>query len=181
MLSLERCRNGRTGEWRVEFDHAAHRFSLVPRWPILRFLADKTRNSAPTPADAQYAGIDNRQPLVLAVEASGGARIAALNAAAENAGLSVGEQVADARAKVDLLQVHARRSCSGRCRVCASLRCGRRATRRLYRCGGEQNGADGFFLDVTGAAHLFGGEEKLLADLSQRLTHFGLPARLRHC
>ena len=28
-LSLERCRNGRTGEWRVEFDHAAHRFSLV--------------------------------------------------------------------------------------------------------------------------------------------------------
>ena len=29
-LSLERCRNGRTGDWRVEFDHAAHRFSLVP-------------------------------------------------------------------------------------------------------------------------------------------------------
>jgi protein ImuA len=29
-LSLERCRNGRTGEWRVEFDHAAHCFSLVP-------------------------------------------------------------------------------------------------------------------------------------------------------
>jgi len=28
-LSLERCRNGRTGEWQVEFDHAAHRFSLV--------------------------------------------------------------------------------------------------------------------------------------------------------
>jgi len=28
-LSLERCRNGRTGEWRVEFDHAAHCFSLV--------------------------------------------------------------------------------------------------------------------------------------------------------
>jgi protein ImuA len=29
-LSLERCRNGRTGEWRVEFDHAAHCFSLAP-------------------------------------------------------------------------------------------------------------------------------------------------------
>ena len=43
---------------------------------------------------------------------------------------------------------------------------------------GEENGADGFFLDVTGAAHLFGGEEMLLADLSHRLDRFGLPARL---
>jgi protein ImuA len=28
-LSLERCRNGRPGEWLVEFDHVAHRFSLA--------------------------------------------------------------------------------------------------------------------------------------------------------
>jgi protein ImuA len=27
-LELERCRNGRSGEWLVEFDHAAHCFSL---------------------------------------------------------------------------------------------------------------------------------------------------------
>jgi protein ImuA len=27
-LRLERCRNGRPGEWLVEFDHVAHRFSL---------------------------------------------------------------------------------------------------------------------------------------------------------
>jgi protein ImuB len=43
---------------------------------------------------------------------------------------------------------------------------------------GEENGADGFFLDVAGAAHLFGGEELLLADLLHRLNRFGLPARL---
>lgn len=43
---------------------------------------------------------------------------------------------------------------------------------------GEENGADGFFLDVAGAAHLFGGEERLLADLLHRLGRFGLPARL---
>ncbi|HVG50687.1 MAG TPA: DNA polymerase Y family protein, partial [Xanthobacteraceae bacterium] len=42
----------------------------------------------------------------------------------------------------------------------------------------EENGADGFFLDITGAAHLFGGEEKLLADLAGRLDRFGLSARL---
>ena len=28
-LMLERCRNGRAGEWMVEYDHVAHRFSLV--------------------------------------------------------------------------------------------------------------------------------------------------------
>jgi protein ImuA len=28
-LSLERCRNGRPGEWVVEYDHVAHRFSLA--------------------------------------------------------------------------------------------------------------------------------------------------------
>ena len=58
-------------------------------------------------------------------------------------------------------------------------RSGRRATRRPLRPGREENGADGFFLDIEGAAHLFGGEERLLADLSLRLEkNFGLPARL---
>jgi protein ImuA len=28
-LKLERCRNGRAGEWMVEYDHVAHRFSLA--------------------------------------------------------------------------------------------------------------------------------------------------------
>ena len=28
-LQLERCRNGRPGEWMVEYDHVAHRFSLA--------------------------------------------------------------------------------------------------------------------------------------------------------
>jgi protein ImuA len=28
-LQLERCRNGRPGQWVVEYDHVAHRFSLA--------------------------------------------------------------------------------------------------------------------------------------------------------
>ena len=39
-LSLERCRNGRTGEWMVEYDHVAHRFSLAAT------LADPATRSA---------------------------------------------------------------------------------------------------------------------------------------
>jgi len=46
-LQLERCRNGRPGEWVVEYDHVAHRFSLVAA------LAD--------PARARGAG-ENEQP-----------------------------------------------------------------------------------------------------------------------
>src|SRR5437660_336885 len=38
----------------------------------------------------------------------------------------------------------------------------------------ESSGADGLFLDITGCAHLFGGEERLLANLSTRLRAFGL-------
>ena len=39
-------------------------------------------------------------------------------------------------------------------------------------------GTAGFLLDVSGCAHLFGGEAGLLADLAQRLSAWGLPARL---
>ena len=42
----------------------------------------------------------------------------------------------------------------------------------------EASGADGLFLDITGCAHLFGGEECLLADISQRFRRFELPVRV---
>ncbi|MEX0347331.1 MAG: DNA polymerase Y family protein [Rhizobiaceae bacterium] len=39
------------------------------------------------------------------------------------------------------------------------------------------DGDDGLFLDITGCAHLFGGEKGLLADLLARLFHQGFDAR----
>jgi protein ImuB len=39
------------------------------------------------------------------------------------------------------------------------------------------DGSDGLFLDITGAAHLFGGEAALVADLVARLTAQGFFAR----
>jgi len=48
-LQLERCRNGRPGEWVVEYDHVAHRFSLVAALadqPLSRSTSDQFRRQA---------------------------------------------------------------------------------------------------------------------------------------
>lgn len=139
----------------------------LPRWPILRFLT----------AQAPSQGIAPDRPFVLTIEASGGPRIAATNPAAEKIGLFTGQGLSDARAKAGgLLQAR-------------SLEADKdaRALRRLALWAmryapavapwGIENGADGFFLDITGAAHLFGGEETLLKDLGKRLRKFHLTAR----
>src|SRR5271156_3609937 len=72
----------------------------LPRWPIQRFLAAQ----AIRPCDQPVAP---DRPFVLAIAAAGGPRIAALNEAAEEAGLAPGEPLADARAKAGFLQVRA--------------------------------------------------------------------------
>ena len=105
---------------------------------------------------------------MLAVTGSGGPRIAALNEAAEAAGLALGETLADARAKAGRMQTRAVDTTAD---DTALRRLALWATRYTPTVSpwGEENGADGLFLDIEGAAHLFGGEEKLLADLSLRL------------
>jgi protein ImuB len=148
----------------------------LPRWPILRFLAAQAKNPSDKPVDPQ-------QPFVLAVTAAGGPRIAALNEAADAAGLTLGEPLADARAKAGPLQARALDEAAD---DAALRRLALWATRYTPAASpwckdiwGAENGADGFFLDIEGAAHLFGGEEMVLADLSSRLQkNFGLPARL---
>src|SRR5271169_1303669 len=143
----------------------------LPRWPILRALAAQAKKPSDKPVDPD-------QPFVLAVTAAGGPRIAALNEAAEAAWLVLGEPLADARAKAGELQTRAIDSAAD---DAALRRLALWATRYTPTASpwGEENGADGFFLDIEGAAHLFGGEERLLADLSLRLEkNFGLPVRL---
>ncbi|MCC6946982.1 MAG: DNA polymerase Y family protein [Bradyrhizobiaceae bacterium] len=142
----------------------------LPRWPILRFLTAQKQKPSAEP-------VDPKRPFVLAVEAAGGPRIAALNEAAEAEGLAKQDLVADARAKAGVLQV---RDIDPVADDAALKRLALWATRYtpLVSPWGEANGADGFFLDITGAAHLFGGEDALLADLAKRLHCFGLPAQL---
>ena len=49
-LQLERCRNGRPGEWKVEYDHVTHRFSLAAA------LADHALPRSPNARARKQAG-----------------------------------------------------------------------------------------------------------------------------
>lgn len=143
----------------------------LPRWPIQRFLLAQSR--APRSPDT----IDGHHPFILTVDAAGGPRIAAANKPAEIEGLAAGGLVADARAKVPGLQT---RPAAPEADARALHRLGLWAMRytpsvSIYR---EADGADGLFLDVTGASHLAGGEETLLADIVKRLRHLRLGARV---
>jgi protein ImuB len=146
----------------------------LPRWPILRSLAAQEKK-AKKPSGKP---VDPDQPFVLAITAAGGPRIAALNEAAEAAGILLGEPLADARAKTSGLQA---RAVDAAADDAALRRLALWATRYTPTASpwNAENGADGFFLDIEGAAHLFGGEQKLTADLASRLRkNFGLAARL---
>jgi len=96
---------------------------------------------------------------------------------AEKSGLSIGELLTNARSKVHDLQS---RDADPAADADALRRLALWSLRYtpLAAPWGEENGADGLFLDITGCAHLFGGEAGLLADLADRLRRFGLPARL---
>lgn len=139
----------------------------LPRWPILRFLT----------AQGPSGDIAPDRPFVLTIEASGGPRIAATNPAAEKIGLFAGQGLSDARAKAGgLLQA---RPLEADKDARALRRLALWATRYAPAVSpwGNENGGDGFFLDITGAAHLFGGEDALLKDLIARLGKFHLTAR----
>jgi protein ImuB len=143
----------------------------LPRWPVLRMLAAQAKNRC-------ERSVAPDEPFVLIVAASGGPRISALNEAAEGLGLTIGEPLADARAKAGFLQVRAAEPTAD---DLALQKLALWATRYTPTASpwGEDNGADGFFLDIEGSAHLFGGEDKLITDLGARLEkNFGLPARI---
>ena len=94
----------------------------------------------------------------------------------------MGDGITDARAKARGLQV---RDADPAADAAALARLSLWATRYSPSAApfGPAEGADGLFLDVEGAAHLFGGgtdcgEAALVRDLRRRLAAFGLPARV---
>ncbi|RTL66485.1 MAG: DNA polymerase Y family protein [Hyphomicrobiales bacterium] len=157
-------------------------------WPIARLLRSQEHalpERRPTPAQAWSHCdtqadpdlVDRARPLVLASPGKGGPRITALNRAAHRNGITSGELLSNARAKALDLQV---READPAADAAALARLAVWALRysptvAVYDAA---SGADGLFLEITGCAHLFGGEEAMLQDIRRRLTASGLAPRL---
>jgi protein ImuB len=142
----------------------------LPHWPIDRFFrAARHRRDMP----------DRDAVLALAMPMQGGLRITALTAAARAQGIEKGQLVADAMALYPALDVRDADFASDR----AALKrlaswCGRYTPWTAADADGLGAEPDGIFMDMTGCAHLFGGEEALAQDLVTRFARLCIQARI---
>ena len=137
----------------------------LPDWPIYRL--------------ARAEKLDSSQPLALRAARQGGERVVALNKAARGLGVSRGQLLTDALAVASGLVVHGEDP-HGDARALKQLSdwCGRYTPWTAPDPQPVHEEPDGLFLDITGCAHLFGGEARLVEDLTTRLAAFGLLTRV---
>ncbi|WP_246245885.1 DNA polymerase Y family protein [Mesorhizobium zhangyense] len=111
-------------------------------------------------------------PLVISHREKNTQRIAALDEQAERLRLKPGMGIADARAMHPGIEI-----------VEADTQADRRLLESLadwcdrYTPLVALDGQDGLFLDITGCAHLFGGEKSMLDDMLSRFFHQGFDVR----
>ena len=136
-------------------------------------MGAQTRRDGAGPAEAARAEAPRAEaPLVLVDRAGGGLRIVAVDRAAARLGLAPGLALADARARVPALDVAPLDAAAD-----AALLGRLAAACGLYTPLVARAGADALVLDVTGCAHLFGGEAGLVEAATARMRRFGLTAR----
>ncbi len=121
-----------------------------PRWSVDRLERDQPQRVA--------------TPCAVARDVRGHLMVAAVNDAAASGGVRTGTRLADARALLPGLDI-----------VLEDAEADERLQRRLvewcdrYSPLVTRDGADGIMLDVTGCAHLFGGEAALLDSIQKRI------------
>ncbi len=123
--------------------------------------------------DRRGASDAGHRPAVQAISIGSRRLVSAVNPVAEEQGLMPGMALADARAQVPNLVV-APADPDGDAAALLRLAqwCGR------YSPWTVPHGPDSILLDITGCAHLAGGEEKLGAELVARLAARGVTARV---
>ncbi len=132
-----------------------------PYWPIERMRRVRPREIS--------KDIFDDGSLVLVTSGGRGIEITAVNAKAAAQGLWVGQGLADARALLPgLVSLQAEPKADAAALKALAQWCGRYGPQR------NVHGDCGIWIDVTGVAHLYGGETGLLADAVRRLRGFGL-------
>jgi len=104
-------------------------------------------------------------------------RIVALDQRARARGLRAGQTLSDARALAPDLDCHPADDEGSRALLLTIAAWCERYT-PLVALGADPGRDHGLFMDITGCAHLFGGEAALIADLEARLRAQGLSVRL---
>jgi protein ImuB len=127
--------------------------------------------------DSVGPGLDPERPLATYVSQQGTLRLEAVCVHARAAGLAPGMLLADARAMVPALQAQAAEPAAD-ARLLEDLAawCERYTPNVAIDRSHAHDPGGGLWLDVTGCAHLFGGEATLRADLLARLRRQGLAA-----
>lgn len=133
-----------------------------PDWAIANW---KRRHPSASPAEGG-------PPLALVHEAAGTRRLAALDQAARTAGLAVGQKAADALAIVPELRLEAAEPEADAVALLALTDWAAR-----FSPAAAADPPDGLLLDITGVAHLWGGEAAMIADLLARLAKQAIGAR----
>jgi protein ImuB len=111
-------------------------------------------------------------PLVVVAKVKNALRLSALDERGERLGLARGQTLADARAMIPAIETVAEDNVADRALLEDLADWAGRYTPLV-----ALDADNGLILDITGAAHLFGGEEALLSDLSARLAGQGFLAR----
>src|ERR1043166_525693 len=112
------------------------------------------------------------RPLVVTGRRGNVERLTAVDAAGADPGVTPGVVLAEARARYPDLAVVAEHAADDRRLLDAIADWCQRYTPLL-----AVDPPDGLLLDIAGCAHLYGGEQKLLADLLARIARFGFAAR----
>ena len=110
-------------------------------------------------------------PFALVAKVKGALRLSAVDARAASLSLGPGQALADARALHPTLRVAEADPQADAHLIAAVADWARRYTPLA-----AIDGADGVALDITGCAHLFGGEARLMADALERLRRQGFTA-----
>ncbi|RYF95015.1 MAG: DNA polymerase Y family protein [Caulobacteraceae bacterium] len=138
----------------------------LPDWPIT--VWSRMAGRSPPPDDVPFALVE---------KGPRGLVLSATNRAARKLGHSTGQAHADARAaSPDLVTQPAEPD-----RDAEALRLLSLWAERYSPCvamDAASPGREGLLIDMTGGAHLFGGEIALLTDMAVRLKAAGMPARL---
>ena len=119
----------------------------------------------------RLSGRPDVAPIIVVDQIRNAWRITHLEEMAEHAGLSVGLNLSDARAICPMLEVVYETREDDDLLLCAIADWCDRYTPLV---GLDE--PDGLMLDISGCAHLFGGEEALARDLLMRLLHQGFCA-----